>query len=104
MASKKTERRKGQKAGLIKINMRGHQKGVPLSEDHKAKIQTSQILNRLNGFVLNQTKMAPHQVTAALGLLKKVLPDLSATHGTEGKKEKTFEEWVDEINRERSED
>jgi hypothetical protein len=52
----------------------------------REKIQTSQLVNRLNSFVLNgvdpKTKkpidMSREQVTVALGLLKKTLPDLSS--------------------------
>ena len=52
----------------------------------REKIQTSQLVNRLNSFVLNgvdpKTKkpieMSREQITVALGLLKKTLPDLSS--------------------------
>lgn len=42
------------------------------------KIQTSQLINRLTQFVNGEVKLEPAQVTAALGLLKKTLPDLQA--------------------------
>ena len=58
-------------------------RGVRLNPEHdertRAKIQTSQIINRLNAFVSGDVEMTPAQVTAALGLLKKTIPDLSAT-------------------------
>lgn len=58
-------------------------RGVRLDPKHtdytRTKIQTSQIVNRLSQFVNGTVEMEPHQVTAALGLLKKTLPDLSAT-------------------------
>lgn len=48
------------------------------------KIQTSMILQRLEKFIQSdptdedcKVKMSPAQVTAALGLMKKTLPDLS---------------------------
>lgn len=44
----------------------------------REKIQTSQLINRLNQYVNGEVKLEPAQVTAALGLLKKTLPDLSA--------------------------
>ena len=52
----------------------------------REKIQTSQLVNRLNLFVLSgvdpKTKkpieMSREQITVALGLLKKTLPDLSS--------------------------
>ena len=52
-----------------------------LSDEHRLKIQTSMLINRLTDFVKGEVEMQPHQVTAALGLLKKSLPDLSAQAG-----------------------
>jgi hypothetical protein len=56
-------------------------RGVRLNPQHddrtRAKIQTSQIINRLTSFVNGEVEMSAPQVTAALGLLKKTLPDLS---------------------------
>lgn len=58
-------------------------RGVRLNPEHdqrtRAKIQTSQIINRLQSFVNGDVKLEPAQVTAALGLLKKTLPDLTAS-------------------------
>jgi len=45
----------------------------------KLRIQTSQIINRLEDHIFGNIKMEPSAVTAALGLLKKKVPDLSAT-------------------------
>lgn len=47
-------------------------------EETRAKIQASQLINRLTDHILNNTEMKATQVTAALGLLKKSVPDLSA--------------------------
>ena len=55
-------------------------------ERTREKIKTSQLINRLNAFVLGgkdgktgeAVEMSSQQVTAALGLLKKTLPDLTA--------------------------
>lgn len=47
-------------------------------DETRAKIQTSQLINRLQGYVLGEIELQPGQVTAALGLMKKTLPDLSA--------------------------
>lgn len=60
------------------------------SEDVRARIQTSQLINRLNGFALSQPDpqtgepiaMTDTQVRAALGLLKKTVADLSQVTGT----------------------
>lgn len=51
-------------------------------EEVKAKIRTSQLINRLNSFVMGEIELSPAQVTAALGLIKKRLPDLAATDMT----------------------
>lgn len=47
-------------------------------ENTKAKIRASQLVNRLQAYVFGQVDMKPAQVTAALGLLRKSIPDLSA--------------------------
>jgi hypothetical protein len=44
----------------------------------RAKIQVSQLVNRLTAHVLGEVDMVPSQVTAALGLLRKAMPDLAA--------------------------
>ena len=44
----------------------------------RERIRTTQLVRRLTKHVLGKIDMAPTQVTAALGLLKKTLPDLSA--------------------------
>ena len=56
-----------------------------LIEEARQKIRTSQLLNRLTGHVLGKVEMSSTQVQAALGLLKKSLPDLAAhAHTGEG--------------------
>lgn len=47
----------------------------------RERIQTTQLVKRLTGHALGELRveMSPSQVTAALGLLKKILPDLQAT-------------------------
>lgn len=52
--------------------------GVRLTDEHRTKIQKSKILNRLINHAEGKEEMTSTQVTAALGLLKKALPDLSA--------------------------
>lgn len=47
-------------------------------ENTKAKIRASQLINRLQGHVDGKIEMRPSQVSAALGLLDKVVPDLKA--------------------------
>lgn len=47
-------------------------------DETRAKIQASQLINRLTDHVLGSVDMKPTQVTAALGLLKKAVPDLQS--------------------------
>lgn len=49
-----------------------------LSENTRERIQTSMIVNRLTDHILGTIEMNASQVSAALGLIKKTLPDLSA--------------------------
>jgi hypothetical protein len=49
-----------------------------MSEEHRVKIQNSNILNALIEHASGEREMSSTQVSAGLGLLKKVLPDLSA--------------------------
>lgn len=57
--------------------------GVRLDPNHaektRAKIQTSQLINRLNSYANGEINMTTGQVTAALGLLDRTLPKLTAT-------------------------
>lgn len=48
-------------------------------ENTRMKIKVSQLQNALTDHALGNLKMLPSQVTAALGLLRKVMPDLAAT-------------------------
>jgi hypothetical protein len=58
----------------------------PKHDQHtRDKIQTSQLVNRLNSFALDtddSVRMSSDQVRAALGLLKKTIPDLAVTSHT----------------------
>lgn len=52
-----------------------------MPEAHRSKIRTTQILNRLCDLAegkISPDSMPAHAVTAALGVLRKALPDLSA--------------------------
>ena len=53
-----------------------------MSEEHRAKIRNSNILNALIEHIEGRREMGASQVTAALGLLRKILPDLSAAEIT----------------------
>lgn len=47
-------------------------------EKVRQRMRTTMLVRRLTKHVLGKVDMSPSQVTAALGLLKKTLPDLSA--------------------------
>lgn len=47
-------------------------------ESTREKIRASQLINRLTDHALGEVEMSSTQVTAALGLLRKAIPDLSA--------------------------
>jgi hypothetical protein len=63
---------------------RGRKPGFTMSEEHRVKIKNSNILNALVEHVEGKREMSSTQVTAGLGLLKKVLPDLAQTDVTSG--------------------
>ncbi len=50
-----------------------------LSDSWRQKIQTTMLINRLQGHVKGEIKLESTQVNAALGLLKKTAPDLTST-------------------------
>jgi len=54
----------------------------PWEDSVRSKIQTSMLINRLTDFVKGEVKLDPAQVTAALGLLKKSVPDLTSIDAT----------------------
>lgn len=58
---------------------RGRQPGFRMSDEHRVKIQNSNILNALIEHVEGNREMSPTQVSAGIGLLRKVLPDLTNT-------------------------
>ncbi len=49
-----------------------------LSENTRARIQTTMIVKRLEDHILGKVEMKPSQVQAASVLIKKTLPDLQA--------------------------
>lgn len=55
---------------------------VAYAEAVRARIRAGGIAKRLEGHVLGKVDMSATQVSAALGLLKKVVPDQNATELT----------------------
>jgi len=60
------------------MSERGRKPGFVMSNEHRDKIKNSNILNALIEHVEGNREMSSTQVTAALGLLKKALPDLQS--------------------------
>ena len=58
---------------------RGRLPGFVMSDEHRVKIQNSNILNALVEHVEGKRDMSATQVSAGLGLLRKVMPDLAST-------------------------
>lgn len=56
----------------------GRKPGFTMTDEHRQKIANSRILTCLIQHAEGTQEMSPSQVTAGLGLLKKVLPDLQA--------------------------
>jgi hypothetical protein len=53
--------------------------GKQSAERTRAMIQSGMLISLLQRIATGEKEAQPHQVTAALGLLRKVLPDLQAT-------------------------
>jgi hypothetical protein len=80
---------------------RGRKPGFIMSDEHRVKIQNSNILNALIEHVNGQRDMSSSQVTAGIALMRKVLPDLQSTEITAdvvatvvSSKPLTAEEWA----------
>lgn len=52
------------------------------SDKTRERIKTSMLINRLQSFVEGKVELSAAQVSAALGLIKKTLPDLAALQHT----------------------
>lgn len=61
---------------------RGRKPGFRMGEEHRDKIRNSNILRALIEHVEGKREMSASQVTAGLGLLRKVLPDLATVEHT----------------------
>jgi hypothetical protein len=65
----------------------------------REKIRGSQLVNVLENHILDNKKMTATQVNAALGLLKKVVPDLRASEITGAGGKDLFPEEVGVLGR-----
>jgi hypothetical protein len=66
-------------ADRARRKMRGGSIDMEWEEKTRRKIQTSMIANRLIDYVNGKIKLEPAQVTAAVALMRKCLPDLTAS-------------------------
>lgn len=65
-------------------------------DETRARIQTSQIINRLEDHIFKGVDMSRTQVTAAVALLKKTVPDLASTE-LSGSVSLTHEEALEQL-------
>jgi len=65
-------------------------------QNTREKIRVSYLINRLTNHIDGSVELSNTQLKAIEILLKKSLPDLSATHSTDDNS-KSFETWLDEI-------
>ena len=74
---------------------RGRQPGFRMSDEHRVKIQNSNILNALIQHVTEGREMSATQVSAGIALMKKTLPDLAAMQisGSQDEPVKMVIEW-----------
>ena len=71
---------------------------ISIDENTRKKIQASQLINRLTNHMLaDEDIMSQSQVNAALGLLKKTLPDLKQQEINVTATEMTYEEWLEHV-------
>jgi len=68
-----------------------------MSHEHRVKIQNSNILNALIEHATGEREMSATQVSAGLGLLKKVMPDLSQVQ-MDANVTSSHEEALDELD------
>lgn len=60
------------------MSKRGRTSGFVMTNEHRGKIQNSNILKALIEHVEGKREMSASQVTAGVALLKKVMPDLQS--------------------------
>lgn len=76
---------------------RGRLPGFVMSQHHRDKIAKSNILHALIEHVEGNREMSATQVSAGLGLLKKVMPDLQSVEGSMDLHHHKHEERLDEL-------
>jgi hypothetical protein len=69
----------GKAVAVLPGKRRGRPAGHSVPERVRTQIKTALLVTRLHKIACGEVKAEPHQVTAAVALLRKVLPDLQAT-------------------------
>jgi len=65
--------------------------------DARALIEVDLVIGRLQDHVLGKAELTSTQVSAALGLLKKSMPDLPSSFAVLANAEKSHDELLDEL-------
>lgn len=74
---------------------RGRKPGFKMGEEHRTKIRNSQILKYLIEHAEGKREMSQSQASVGLGLIKKVLPDLSSVELEGGEKPIEFYKTIE---------
>jgi hypothetical protein len=83
------------KKGMHKLRMEEESVGEVFRERLRAKINSTLLVKALTDHIANRREMTQTQVTAAMGLLRKTLPDLNSTEVQANIT--TFTEYLDRI-------
>jgi hypothetical protein len=83
------------KKGMHRLRLAQESVGEAYREKLRAKINAGMLTKALIDHVVNGKEMTTTQVTAAMGLLRKVLPDLNSTEVQANVT--TFTEYLDRI-------
>ena len=66
--------------------------------DARALIEVDLMIGRLQDHVLGKAELTSTQVSAALGLLKKTMPDLPSSLAVTAKSELSHDDLIDELD------
>ena len=83
------------KKGMHRLRLEQESVGEAYRDRLRAKIDATKLTKALIDHVVNGKEMSNTQVTAAMGLLRKVLPDLNSTELVAN--ETTFTQYLDRI-------
>ena len=87
--AKPKSKRGGKRAGAGKP--KGYRVTAATREKLRTTIDAKRVIGHLDAFMSGEKICEPHQITAGIALLKKVMPDLAATDITSGGEPLTIE-------------